>query len=795
MIETIFNEVITRVHLCERSFILLRSLGSDYDKTNAFMRKLLSLVFFCIPILVLAQRTFTTAELSRLADLGKVWGILHNFHPSMARGIISTDGLVSDVAANLANDPSAANFKICLEKMFSKLKDPLTHIIIDKRTTVKLLTGHDTLPSRRLLPDSILYVAFPTSFGSKDSIKRIDWLRLKQLEKYKAVVLDLRNEKEVYDDDYYFMQNFGDSLLKDIITGPLSMPLYVYRYQSGFIDQAYGLIGSNIYSAGWQTSASDRLITTKKDRYWKGQVVVVINKNISTQLMKYLLALRSAGYCKIIFDGEACDYATDAAIDYYTTADSLHLKIRVLEYLDINGKVTRDPDLFINGTGDENAFLEKCRKLALMRKETTPVTNNVSSLDYIHSVPHDTNTAFASVGERLLGLYNYWNAINYFNPNKHLLKQSWDSVLTDFIPRFINANDTASYYFTITDLVSHIHDSHGFFGKLPQMQTVTESYSYTAPLSVKCIQGKYYIVSMDSALGAFQLWDEIIAVDSIPVNTYKQTFRSRFAYSNDWTFERDLCGYFLLNGRKNSLAHLTILRNGKTMQLNAARTVLRYRPDYKQVSFNDDHKDIELLSGNIGYVNMGSLSRERIDKIFDTLMHTNAIIFDIRNYPQGTAWNIVPRLTDHDSVAVKFGKPYVTYESVNSPVIFKMSEYFIVNADKTKAWYKGKIIMLCDETTQSQAEYTIMMFQGAAGKRVTVVGSATAGADGNVTGVRLPGGYTTYFSGLEVLYPDGSQTQQTGIRVNIKVERTVAALKQGKDEVLQRAIQFIESGK
>jgi C-terminal processing protease CtpA/Prc len=212
------------------------------------------------------------------------------------------------------------------------------------------------------------------------------------------------------------------------------------------------------------------------------------------------------------------------------------------------------------------------------------------------------------------------------------------------------------------------------------------------------------------------------------------------------------------------------------------------------VSFNDDHKDIELLNGNIGYVNMGSLARDRVDKIFDTLMHARAIIFDIRNYPQGTAWNIVPRLTDHDSVAVKFGKPYVSLESINSPVIFKMSEYFIVNADKTKPWYKGNIIMLCDEVTQSQAEYTIMMFQGAAGKRVTVIGSATAGADGNVTAVRLPGGYSTYFSGLEVLYPDGSQTQQTGIRINIKVEPSVAALKQGKDEVLQRAIEFIESG-
>jgi len=162
------------------------------------MRKLLLLVFPYFPILISAQRSYTDAGISRLADLGKIWGILHNFHPSMARGTISTDSLVSDVAASLASDPSAANFKTCLEKMFDKLKDPLTHVVTNNNAAVKLLTGNDSLPTYRLLDDSVLYVAFPTSFGSRDSIRRINWLKPKQLEKYKALVLDLRNKTEVY---------------------------------------------------------------------------------------------------------------------------------------------------------------------------------------------------------------------------------------------------------------------------------------------------------------------------------------------------------------------------------------------------------------------------------------------------------------------------------------------------------------------------------------------------------------------------------------------------------------------
>ncbi|HEV8282962.1 MAG TPA: S41 family peptidase [Chitinophagaceae bacterium] len=758
------------------------------------MKKVLLLVVFYIPILIQAQRNYTSAEISRLADLGKIWGILHNFHPSMARDIVSTDSLVSDVAESLANDPSSANFRACLEKMLAKLKDPITHVVTDKQVPVKLFTDNDSLPSYRLLADSILYVAFPTSFASNEAVSKLSWLQLQEFEKYKGLVLDLRNAKQI-DDDYPFTKGFGDAILRKGVNKPLQIPVHLFRYQAGFIDQRNTSLEGGVYIAGWQTKSSGTIRPAARPAQWNGRMVVVVNRFSSSQLMEWLLALQSAGYCKIIFDGDAVDYLNSTAWDYYTAADSLHLKLRIFDYLDVNGKIIRDPDLFINGISDENIFLEKCRILAITSTKNNP--ENIHSLAYRHPFPNNENSGFAPIGQRLFGLYNYWNAINYFNPNKHLLKQPWDSVLVEFIPRFINANDTTSYYFTIADMVSRIHDSHGFLNLL-NMKTVAERYWYTVPLSAMKIGTKYYIVSIgkDSTqnINAFQLWDEIIAIDSVPINIYKEKFRSRFAASNDWTFERDVRRY-LLSGAKNSVLQLTIMRNGKITKLNALRTQPAYLSDYDLVSFNDNHKDIEILKGNIGYVNMGLLTIGRIDKMFDTLMDTKAIIFDIRNYPKGTVFDIVPRLTDHDSVAVKFGIPYVTYKSIYEPLISKNSDYFIVNADKTKPYYKGKIIILCNAITQSHAEYTIMLFQGAAGKRVTVIGSATAGADGNVTAVKLPGGYSTYFSGLEVLYPDGSQTQQTGIRINIKVEPTLAGLRASKDEVLQKAIQFIESGK
>ena len=60
-----------------------------------------------------------------------------------------------------------------------------------------------------------------------------------------------------------------------------------------------------------------------------------------------------------------------------------------------------------------------------------------------------------------------------------------------------------------------------------------------------------------------------------------------------------------------------------------------------------------------------------------------------------------------------------------------------------------------------------------------MVGSTTAGADGNVSTIILRGNISTWISGLGVYYSAGRETQRAGIRV-------------GRDEVLEKAVQLIE---
>ena len=135
----------------------------------------------------------------------------------------------------------------------------------------------------------------------------------------------------------------------------------------------------------------------------------------------------------------------------------------------------------------------------------------------------------------------------------------------------------------------------------------------------------------------------------------------------------------------------------------------------------------------------------------------------------------------------------VTVADVSYPGYF-----FIVNEDKDvpkrvqkkQNAYEKKIVVLVNEQTQSMAEDVTLGLQLAT--NVTVIGSTTAGADGAVAKFSLPGGIVTYMSGRGVYYPDRSDLQRKGVKIDEYIEPTIAGIKAGRDEVLERAIEIIE---
>jgi C-terminal processing protease CtpA/Prc len=97
--------------------------------------------------------------------------------------------------------------------------------------------------------------------------------------------------------------------------------------------------------------------------------------------------------------------------------------------------------------------------------------------------------------------------------------------------------------------------------------------------------------------------------------------------------------------------------------------------------------------------------------------------------------------------------------------------------------------MLIDERTISQAEHTGLFFEAAAG--TVFVGTPTAGANGDVTNLVVPGGNTIRFTGQAIHHADGRQLQRVGLQPHVPARPTVAGLRAGRDEVLEAALTYL----
>ena len=166
---------------------------------------------------------------------------------------------------------------------------------------------------------------------------------------------------------------------------------------------------------------------------------------------------------------------------------------------------------------------------------------------------------------------------------------------------------------------------------------------------------------------------------------------------------------------------------------------------------------------------------------------TKAIVLDMRGYPRGTAWAIAPRLAARDGIgAARFRRPVVASPDTSE---WTTHEFVQPIPSTTRPRYRGRTVMLIDEQAISQSEHSGLFYEMANGTKF--VGSPTAGANGDVTNFYIPGGILVRFSGHDVRHADGRQLQRVGLVPDVPVKPTIAGIRAGRDEVLERALKYL----
>lgn len=412
---------------------------------------------------------------------------------------------------------------------------------------------------------------------------------------------------------------------------------------------------------------------------------------------------------------------------------------------------------------------------------------NIGNAVFVNELPFNQK-AYPDAGVRLLALFRYWNMIQYFYPYRGVIGEDWNKVLTEFIPRFVDAKNEKEYTLACLELIAKIHDTHANIWS--ENKTLDElKGQYVLPLKARFVENKLvvtgYTIDTLEVAAHFKKGDIIEKIDGTPVAKLVAQYLPWTPASNYETQLRDMSSTrgFLLRSN-TQLAHVEIRRGGSLHNLTQKRIAL----DAMKMLANDVDSAYSILPGDIGYIYPALLEDQDIHEVIEAFQGTKGVIIDMRCYPSTfMPFTYGQWLKCEESPFVK-----LTTVSMKTPGTF-VWEKPIVNGEKNPACYPNKVVILVNERTQSQAEYTTMAL-GTAAKAI-VVGSKTAGADGNVSQIILPGGITTMISGIGVYYPDGTETQRIGVKIQKEVKPTIKGIEEGKDEVLDYARNLILNGK
>ena len=426
------------------------------------------------------------------------------------------------------------------------------------------------------------------------------------------------------------------------------------------------------------------------------------------------------------------------------------------------------------------------RRLAYVRDNRHRGSSRYVSFGFAPVFDADSmeRTRNPSEQQRLLALFRFWNAIQYYYPHLYVNGGDWTIVLEEFIPRVVAATDAAAFQLTVLELSARLHDSH--------VQASGMHISRTLGLRLpafdaRWIDGRAVVWRVDSVGGVadssrLRVGDVITHVDGESMAKRRETVAKYVAAGNPASFEYRLLQAVL--GTRARMATYVIDRGGATRTLTLP-TAERRRPQGRPLA---DVASI-LPQGNIGYVDLGGLERSQIDSAIAIVRNTDGTVLDLRHYPRQTAWRLAELL-------FPVMRPFATATLADStyPAQVRWVGPALVGPRRPNAdAYRGRLAILVDERTMSQGEYSAMALRTSPESRV--IGSQTAGADGNVTSIGLPGMVLVYFTGAGVYYPDGRPTQRVGIVPDIEVRPTLRGVSAGRDEVLDRAIQYLQSGR
>lgn len=722
-----------------------------------------------------------TTRVNRLIALCKLWGKVKYFHPSLAyRTDIDWDAALIATIPKVREAKTSTEYEAALQSLLNVLGDSSTRIVKNEPFTAE---DDKRQFQYSLAEDDILIITVGNYFDlfSSTNQEKLGTLTA-EVPKAKAIVFDLRSALPVGDYGKFSLTSSFSQIERLISSAPFTTAGGRSRIYRGY--ESNSPFASGQYKSGFYLQNGKRIIPSANAK----DIPSVFLLNTHSGLLESTLPLQAAGKALIVFDGNVKDYS-NVKTEVLDLGEALSAQIRLVEpILEDGTSGDLQPDVVVPATEkDSDAALETALGLVRNFKPSTIARKKLLSVAVSMPDKSYPQIKYPSLEYRLLAAFRIWNVIHHFFPYKHLMESDWESVLREFMPKFERAKDALEYSLTVAEMISHIQDSHAYVSG----SVINEHFgTFYPPIRVRLIENTpvvtHFFNETASKSAGVEIGDIVLKVDGEDAKVRLERY-AKYISSSTPQNNADKASLAFMNGKDSSVVTLTLRdRNNKIKVVKLARKFEDFTTLYHRERSGEI---IKLLPGNIGYADLDRLTPEMIDEMLEKVKNTHAIVFDMRGYPNDVYLTLPQRLTE---------KQNVTAALIETPLfgqifIADSSESHFQNvfpAQPGKWIYKGKTVMLIDGRTISQAEHTGLFLRAANGTKF--IGSPTAGANGEITTFSIPGGIGTAFSGQSVKFPDGKQLQRIGLVPDVQIKPTIKGIREGRDEVLEKAVDYLK---
>lgn len=368
----------------------------------------------------------------------------------------------------------------------------------------------------------------------------------------------------------------------------------------------------------------------------------------------------------------------------------------------------------------------------------------------------------------------------YFVYRENLDGGNTDHLYNKYIDEVIKTGNNYKFSLLMKRVLAELKNSHCFYfdkNVYPKHGTNLGFYAFYHD------HKKCWIVSKTKTDGV-SAGDIVKKIDDEPVEKFFSRKKQYISASSDRDARNRLFFIFGMFNAGNKIK----FDNGTSVTVKNTESVFEEAPSHT------------LLHDKIPYISIPSFDMKYHKKIYRYIKRYfsyDNLIIDLRDNSGGsTPKYLIKLLMDK-----KYRDPLYTviyhrdafwninhYTHPGEYALKKTTQNYKLPA---KYHYTGNILILVNEITISAGEDFLIPFKD--NGRAIIIGSKTAGSDGDFYGYTFKGGISVGIGAVKVEYPDGSHFEGEGIEPDIPIYTSQKDLKEGKDTVLSKAIKIIES--